>query len=144
MSSFDLLFEYLKRPDGEIIFKAHAYAYALSLLDPKLIQNSVAFSNWKLVMDAVNEQTHFTDADYAFPGTFFGSWIPRNNNAHLAIYAGILASKVKKNGDVSVCAVLNDEKDRRTDKYEQEWGDISKFVPEQFIDRIYAKYNITR
>ena len=23
-------------------------------------------------------------------------------------------------------------------------GDISKFVPEQFIDRIYAKYNITR
>ena len=23
-------------------------------------------------------------------------------------------------------------------------GDISKFVPEQFIDRIYAKYNIIR
>ena len=23
-------------------------------------------------------------------------------------------------------------------------GDISKFVPEQFIDRIYAKYNISR
>ena len=23
-------------------------------------------------------------------------------------------------------------------------GDISKFVPEKFIDRIYAKYNITR
>ena len=23
-------------------------------------------------------------------------------------------------------------------------GDISKFVPEQFIDRIYARYNISR
>lgn len=127
MSSFDLLFEYLKCPDGEMIFKAHAYAYALSLLDPKLIQNSVAFSNWKLVVDAVNEQTHFTDAEYVFPGTFYGSWIPRNNNAHLAIYAGILASEVKKNGDVAVCAVLNDEKDRRTDKYEQEWNGLWRF-----------------
>ena len=92
-----------------------------------LFNNSLAFNNWKIIVDAVNEQTHFTDADYAFPRTFYGSWIPRNNNAHLAIYAGILASEVKTNSNVAVCAVLNDERDSRTDKYEQEWNGLWRF-----------------
>ena len=127
LSSFDLLLEYLKMPDAEKIFKGQAYAYSLSLLEPTLMKNSLAFNNWKLIVDAVNDQTHFTDADFVFPGTVYGSWIPRNSNAHLAIHSGILASALKTEGAVTVCAVLNDEKDSRTDKYEQEWNGLWRF-----------------
>ena len=127
LSSFDLLLEYLKMPDAEKIFKGQAYAYSLSLLEPTLMKNSLAFTNWKLIVDAVNDQTHFTDADFVFPGTVYGSWIPRNSNAHLAIHSGILASALKTEGAVTVCAVLNDEKDSRTDKYEQEWNGLWRF-----------------
>ena len=139
LSSFDLLFEYLKQPEAEQIFKAQAYAYALSLLDPKLVKNSLAFNNWKIIIDAVNEQTHFTDADFVFPGTFYGSWIPRSNNAHLAIHAGIIATELKKDGAVAVCAVLNDDKDSRSDKYEQEWNGLWQFHNlMQFSDEFVA------
>ena len=139
LSAFDLLFEYLKRPDAETVFRAQAYAYSLSLLEPKLVKNSLAFNNWKLIVDAVNDQTHFTDADFAFPGSFYGSWIPRNNNAHLAVYAGILSSELKNEGDVSVCVVLNDDKDSRSDKYEQEWSGLWHFCNMmQFSDKFVA------
>ena len=127
LSSFDLLIEYLQLPDAEKVFKGQAYAYSLSLLEPALMKNSLAFNNWKMIVDAVNEQTHFTDADFVFPGTVFGSWIPRNSNAHLAIHSAILASELKAEGDVAVCAVLNDEKDHRADKYEQEWNGFWRF-----------------
>lgn len=127
LSSFDLLLAYLKLSDAENVFKGQAYAYSLSLLEPALMQNSLAFNNWKKIIDAVNEQTHFTDTDFAFPGTVYGSWIPRSSNAHLAIHSGIAAVSLKNEGAVTVCAVLNDEKDYRTDKYEQEWNGFWRF-----------------
>ncbi len=127
LSSFDLLLEYLKLPDAERVFKGQAYAYSLSLLEPALMKNNLAFNNWEKNVKAVNEQTHFTDVDFVFPGTIFGSWIPRSSNAHLAIYSAVLASKLKAEGAVAVCAVLNDEKDDRTDKYEQEWNGLWRF-----------------
>lgn len=127
LSSFDLLLEYLKLPDAEAVFKGQAYAYSLSLLQPALMKNNLAFHNWKVIVKAVNEQTHFTDIDFAFPGTVFGSWIPRSSNAHLSIYAAIPASELKSEGIVAVCTVLNDEKDHRTDKYEQEWNGFWRF-----------------
>lgn len=126
-SSFDLLLDYLKLPDAERVFRAQAQAYALSLLEPKLMKNSLAFSNWKSVVDAVNEQAHFTQADFMFPGTAYGSWIPGNGKAHLAIYAGIMASELKNDGAIAVCAVLKDEKESRTDKYEREWNGFWRF-----------------
>ena len=139
LTSIDLLFEYLKREDAEEVFKAQAYAYALSLLDPKLVQNSLAFNNWKVVIDAVNEQTHFTSTDFAFPGTFYGSWIPRNSTAHLRIHAGISTVELKNNGPVSVCAILDDQKDNRSDKYEQEWNGMLRFYNlMQFADEFIA------
>lgn len=42
------------------------YANALSLLEPKLMKNSLAFSSWKGHMDAVIEQTRFTQVDFGF------------------------------------------------------------------------------
>ncbi len=127
LSSFDLLLEYLKLPDAEKVFKGQVYAYSLSLLQPALMQKNLAFYNWKAIVKAVNEQTHFTTVDFAFSGIVFGSWIPRSSNAHLSIYAAIPAAELKSEGTVAVCAVLNDEKDHRTDKYEQEWNGFWRF-----------------
>lgn len=138
-TSFDLLIEYLQIPNAEKVFRAHAYAYALSLLDPKLMKNNLAFNAWKTITDAVKDQTHYTDTDFVFPGTAYGSWIPRTNNAHLAVYAGILATALKSEGAVAVCAVLKDEKDQRTDKYEQEWNGLWQFHNMmQFSDEFIA------
>nr|WP_295258811.1 hypothetical protein [uncultured Blautia sp.] len=102
-NAIDLLIDYLTLPNAEEIFKTQAYAYALSLLDPKLMKNNLAFMNWKEI-----------------------------------IYAGIIAGELKKQGPVTVCAVLNDEKDQRTDKYENEWNGLWHFTnimqfSEQFI-----------
>ena len=103
------------------------------------MQNSLAFNNWKMIVEDINDQTHFTDADFVFPGTFFGTWIPRMTNAHLVIHAAILASELKKEGAVAVCAVLKDEKDHRTDKYEQEWNGFWRFHNlMQFADTFIA------
>ena len=139
LSSFDLLIEYLKLPDAEKVFRGQAYAYSLSLLDPTLMQNSLAFNNWKMIVEDINDQTHFTDADFVFPGTFFGTWIPRTTNAHLVIHAAIPASELKKEGAVAVCTVLRDGKDHRTDKYEQEWNGFWRFHNlMQFADTFIA------
>ena len=138
-TSFDLLIDYLQMPNAEMVFRTHAYAYALSLLDPKLMKNNLAFNGWKTITDAVKDQTHYTDADFVFSETAYGSWIPRTNNAHLAIYAGILATTLKSEGAVAVCAMLKDEKDQRTDKYEQEWNGFWQFHNMmQFSDEFIA------
>ena len=127
LSSFDLLFEYLNIPNAENVFQAHAYAYALSLLDPKLLTNDIAFNSWREVVEKVNNQTHFTRTDFAFPGTAYGTWIPRDTNAYFSTHAGITATELKTEGIVAVCAILNDDNDCRSDKYEQEWNGFWRF-----------------
>lgn len=103
------------------------------------VDDDAAGTLWEMIVKAVNDQTHFTNADFVFLGTIFGSWIPRTSNAHLAIHSAILASELKAGGAVAVCAVLNDEKDRRTDKYEQEWNGLWRFYNVmQFSDEFIA------
>ncbi len=139
LSSFELLFKYLELPDAEMVFRVQAYAYALSLLEPKLLNNNIAFSDWVATVDTVNDQTHFEDTDFVFQGTMYGSWIPRSNNAHLKFYAGIATAELSKEGPVAVCAVLDDDKDSRTDKYEEEWNGFWRFHNlMQFSDEFMA------
>ncbi len=139
LTSFELLLEYLKLPDAEAVFSAHARAYSLSLLDPEKMRNEPEYNICKSFVDAVNEQTHFTDLEYAFPGTLFGNWVPRSSNSHLTIHAGISAPELKASKAVSVCAVLKDEPDSRTDKYEQEWNGFWRFFNVmQFAEKFMA------
>lgn len=127
LSAFDLLIAYLKTENAEKLFSAQANAYGLSLLDPKLMNNNLTFSQWKTVVDAINGQTHFTDAEFAFHEALYGTWTPRTPNTHLVIHAGIRAEAMKKGGPVAVCAVLSDELNLRTDKYEAEWNGFWQF-----------------
>ena len=127
MSAFDQLIFYLENPDAERIYRVHAYAYGLSLLEPGKINNNLEFINWNETVEKVKNQTHYTRTDYSFPGTAFGTWIPRHPNAHLAIYSGILPQMLKTGGKAAVCAILSDEKDKRTDRYENEWNGFLQF-----------------
>lgn len=128
LGAFDLLMAYLSMPNAEQLFRTHAYAYALSLLEPALMKNSLAYSKWSEITEKIKEQTHFTKSDFAFPGTAFGTWIPKSNDAHLAVYAGILPKQLKAGGPVTVCAVLDDDKARRSDRYESEWNGTWQFA----------------
>ena len=127
LGAFDLLIEYLTAKNAEHLFKANAYAYALSLLEPNLMRNNLAFSSWFEVTGKANEQTHYTKTDFTFPGTAFGTWVPRTTDAHLAVYAGILPNLLKTGGDVAVCAVLDDDKEHRSNRYECEWNGMLQF-----------------
>ncbi len=141
MSTFELLMRYLDIAKAEEIFATHARAYSLSLLEPTKAVNTLAFLEWNTTMAKVAEATHFTDDDYIQPGTFFGKWTPRSSNAHLSMYAGVLLNDMKSNKDapVSVCAVLDDQKDVRTDKYENEWNGFWQFCNVmQFAERFMA------
>ena len=85
--------------------------------------------DWNDAIRKVNSQVHFTDEEFIQPGTFFGTWIPRSTDTHFYAYGGILAERMKsdKNAPVSVCAILDDRPDSRTDKYEQEWNGFWQF-----------------
>ena len=129
MSAIELLMQYLELDQAEDVFALQAKAYGLSLLEPAKMSNALAFTDWSNAMNSVNSQIHFTAEDFAMPGTFFGSWVPRKSNVHLTIHAGILTASMQadKEAPVSVCAVLEDRNDKRTDKYEEEWNGFWHF-----------------
>lgn len=127
MSSFDLLIAYLKLPDAEQLFKGQAYAYSLSLLEPTLINNNATFNEWKNIIDQVNEQAQFTENSFTFQKTFYGNWQPRSSSSNLSIYAGVLMPDVKQQDKVAVVATLEDESEKRTNKYESEWNGLWQF-----------------
>lgn len=127
LSSFELLIEYLKRPDAEDLFKAQATAYGYSLLEPGKIGNAAAYADWKQHFDTVGEQTRFADSDGAFSETMFGNWAPRSSDSHFSVHAGIALSDLMAQKPAFACAVLNDETDGRTSKYEAEWNGFWRF-----------------
>ena len=141
MSSIELLMQYLALENAEEIFRAHARAYSLSILDPTKSTNSISFADWHEAMEKVNSQIHFTDEEYVQTGTFFGKWSPRQTNIHLYVFAGILFSSLKSNSNSSIpiCAILDDTISSRTEKYEQEWNGFWQFFNVlQFNDRFIA------
>lgn len=141
MSAFELLMQYLEKENSEKLFEAHAKAYSFSLLNPADAANKIVFDDWADLIGTVNNRIRFTDDDFEFPGTIFGTWTPRGTDAHFHACAGISAAarKADKNAPVSVAAVLDDRTDDRTDKYEQEWNGFWQFFNVmQFDNRFIA------
>lgn len=141
MSTFELLMRYLDMDESEELFEAQARAYSLSILEPLKAMNSLAFVDWNDLVGKVNDHIHFTENTFTQPGTFFGTWIPRSSDNHFYAYAGILVADMKKdkNAPVSICTVLDDRKDSRTDKYEEEWNGFWHFFNVmQFAKRFAA------
>ncbi|MCR5833161.1 MAG: DEAD/DEAH box helicase [Selenomonadaceae bacterium] len=123
MSAIDLLIEYIRNPDAEEIFSAHAFAYGYSLLESKSRKNPGAFKIWHEKISEVNNQTNYTQKNFGAGNTFFGSWLLKN----LEIHSGIAEDLLGKNFS-AVCAVLKDDKENRSSHYQEEWNGFLHFV----------------
>jgi DEAD/DEAH box helicase domain-containing protein len=129
-SQMELLMNYLENPDGEKLFAVHAKAYAMSLLDAKKMNNSDAFADWNHLIEPIVDALALREDNFALNDTLFGKWIPRSVSAHLTILAGTAVSDIRNKGNnavISVCALLHDEMESRTDKYEAEWNGFWQF-----------------
>ena len=129
-SAFDLLLDYLSLEQAETVFKAHANAYAVSLINTSIMTDNVAFNEWITAFDEVNSQSRFTSNQFAFRDTMFGKWQPRNNNPMLSLYSGIAISKAKadRSTPYTVFAVFDDKTDPANEKFEMEWNGFWHFV----------------
>ena len=130
VSTFELLAQYLENRDAEKLFAVHAQAYAWSLLDTRNINNSVAFADWKYLIEPIIDIFDMRYSNFELTDTMFGKWVPRSSGSHLTVLAGVATSdmqKYKTNAEISVCAILNDNKDNRTEKYEAEWNGFWQF-----------------
>lgn len=144
-SAFDLLLDYLSLELAETVFKAHANAYAISLMNTAILTDNVAFTEWLSAFDEVNSQSRFTSNQFSFRDTMFGKWQPRSNNSMLSLYSGIAISKAKgdRSTPYTVFAIFDDKTDPANEKYEMEWNgfwhfvNILQFNPEfSFVTRI--------
>jgi DEAD/DEAH box helicase domain-containing protein len=143
LSAMELLIEYLSREDAETIFTIHARAYAMSLLDVHNRGDSVRFNEWKGFIDTVNNLFPIEEKEYTLDNTLFGKWEPCHSpSLHTSIYSGVEISDLgnnKMNASICVCACLNDIKEIRSDKYEQEWnGFLHFFNMMQFLENFLA------
>lgn len=130
VNTFELLLQYLENKDAEELFSVHANAYSLSLIEPSNYNNSIAYADWKNLIDPVADVLELFDYNIKLNNTFFGKWSPRSSEAQLTILAGVEASDMQKNKTdaiVAVCAILDDIKDNRTEKYEAEWNGFWQF-----------------
>lgn len=145
-STFALLLNYLENKDAEQLFALHGQAYAMSLFDGKNINNSIAFAEWSYIIEPVSEALALRDRRFALTDTMFGTWIPRSANAHLTIVAGVASTDLKKHNTkavVTVCAVLADESDKLTDKYEAEWNGFWHFFNLMQFAPSFAAVSVT-
>lgn len=129
-SAFDLLLDYLSLEQAEAAFKAHANAYAVSLMNTATLTDNIAFTEWLLAFEEINSQSRFTTNQFAFRDTMFGKWQPRTNNPMLSLYSGIAVSKAKadRSTPYTVFAVFDDKTDPANEKFEMEWNGFWHFV----------------
>ena len=101
----------------------------MCLLEPQKMNEVNAYKSWYTQLGDVNDATSFTSDSFEGGKCVFGTWQPRLLNPHITIYAGIPADKMTKNNyPVSVCAILDDKKETRTDKYEEEWNGFLQYL----------------
>ena len=127
---FELLMQYLERPNAEHIFKVHAKAISLSLLNPGKAANRIAFDDWYEEIKKILDEFQILKSDFTFNGCFFGTWSPRESDVYLKIYSGIKIPELKEKIDADlpiVCAIFKDSSENRTDKYEADWNGFWQF-----------------
>lgn len=138
IGAMELLMQYLERTNSEELFKIHAKALAFSLLDSKKLNDENAFKRWHSSFKESLDAAQFIDYDFLFGKCFFGSWSPSEYENNIDVFSGIdfLEMKEKKGKALpTVIAVLMDKKNKRTDKYEEDWNGFWHFYNlMQFLD----------
>lgn len=132
---FELLTEYLSRPNAEGIFAAHARAFALCMLDYSLMDKQDAYDiqveDWNIAYRSLDTMKRAI----AYGKAIYGMWEPRQTLGNLWMYSMFSADDTAEmmNAPIRVLAVLNDN-DSRTDNYEKDWnGFLAFFNNMQFV-----------
>ena len=144
-SAMELFINYLEYPDAERLFNAHARAYAFSLLDMTIFRNSASFADWNMNLSGLYEACGILEKSFEFGNTFFGTWSPRSVGSQMTVYSGVHADSMQKHktrADISVYALLNDNEEERSEKYEAEWNGFWQFVNMmQFFGQLYSGFS---
>lgn len=135
---FELLVEYLSRPDAEKLFQAHAKAFAFSLLDYTLIDKQNVYDmqieDWQRAYKSMDSLRRV----YAFGKAVYGMWKPRETLGNMLVYSMLSLDDRDKKMDapIRVLAILNDN-DSRTDNYNKDWNGFLNFSNNmQFVDDV--------
>lgn len=128
---FELLIQYLENEEAEKLFELHAKAYAYSLLEMSKVQDIDAFEEWRHLIEPIMDMFELSNTNFEFGDTIFGKWIPRGSDQYdLTILSGIVLSDFQMNmlnAVATVCVLLNDDKNTRTEYYEAEWNGFWHF-----------------
>ncbi len=135
-SPFELLVEYLSRPDAEELFAVHAKAFAFSLLDYTLMDKQnvydVQVQEWQSAYKSMDSLCRV----YPYGKAIYGIWEPRQTLGNLRIYSMLSMDDRDKKMDapIRVLAILDDS-DSRTDHYNKDWNGFLSFSNNmQFVE----------
>ena len=121
VSAIELLAEYLSTNNAEEYFKHHSMAYSMCLMEKSKFSDKEAYDLWNndisKLMNAID-----IHKERDFGETIFGTWIPRELNSSLCIYAGI-----KRGTNPFVYAELHDDISVKDEIYEKEWNGFWNF-----------------
>lgn len=139
-SAFELLMYYLEVPEAEDVLKTHAFANFMSLLDIRAKGNQLQHGEAKSIWDSVTGQIAGADRMADFGQASFGRWRPRHTLGNLDVVAEIKNSDMalKMQAPVNVLAILDDDKNSRTENYEADWNGFWQFANlMQFSTHLY-------
>ncbi|NBG88128.1 DEAD/DEAH box helicase [Isachenkonia alkalipeptolytica] len=140
-SSFEILMQYLEADKGEKMLSAYAKAFSWSVLDMSNISKELMFNEWRQKLSPLLEYTSDNIESFPFRKTIFSLWHPRGKSSHMLVVAGVNTEAITKNKrqEVTIYAILEDQKEFRSDRYEADWNGFWHFYNVmQFLDTFMA------
>ena len=126
-----LLVDYLALPNAEELFAVHAKAFAMSIMDTSLMGNQIKYGEWKNGWQKVLSAMNSIEEIDAFGQALFGIWNPRQELGNIEILSEVSLTEMtamKMGASAKIAAILNDDPNTRTDKYEADWNGYWHFV----------------
>lgn len=140
-NAFELLIDYLANPKAEELFAAHATAVGLSIVDMTQMSNNIKYDEWQQEWGKVLKSIDSLDVPENFGQAIFGQWKPRQTMGNINTLSVVSLTEMtlrKMNAPISVMAILNDDKESRTDKYDMDWNGFWHFTNVmQFASKAY-------
>lgn len=124
------MIEYLSNPEAEDKFRAHAMAYAWSMIDKTSMGNQVLYdewkAGWKAILTAVNSEKDIE----GFGQVIARRWKPRQELGNIDIYSAIpfMEAPLGTNATANVGIIIDDDQDTRTDKYPEDLNGFWHFI----------------
>ena len=139
-TAFELLMDYLLVNGSQEEFKRHASAYALSLVQPELLNDKTALYSWHKDITNINNQLHEYNDDFAEGDALYGTWKPEKDSSQFYTLSGISMTRMKADRETpcTVFAVLEDRVSERSDRYQKAWNGFWHFFNVMQFDPMFA------